>query len=77
MKSLRHELKDILGPDFEQLFSDIPVPKHPLDDEQADPFTTPDLATVTAARLEVERIKRRNAEATPTPIWPARDGGEI
>ena len=72
----KHALNDIFN-GFDQIFADIPVPKHPLDNEQAAPFTTPDLAALKAAKLGIEQIKRRNAENTPTPIWPAHKGGEL
>ena len=75
MKS--YDLKDVLGPAFEEMFADIPVPKHPLDNEQAAPFTTPDLASLKAARLGVEQIKRRNLEGTPLAVWPKKEGSEL
>lgn len=48
-----------------------------LDDEQTAPFSPPDEATVKHARLELERIKARNLEATPIPPNPTSEGNEL
>lgn len=73
-------LDAILGAAFPQLFANVAVPKSPFDDEQHAPLTPlseSDAATLASARLELERNRRRQNEATPTPIWPAHKGGEL
>lgn len=57
---------DAMFSDFNGLFTAVPMPKHPLDDEQAAPFTAPTDAEIARMREGVDAIKRRNAEASPT-----------
>lgn len=63
--------------DFEGLFAGVPAPKHPLDSEQAAPFTTPTTAEVEAMRAGVEEAKRRNREASPFRAWQPIGDQEI
>lgn len=40
-------------------------------------FQRADLATVCAVRLEVERLRRRLADATPCPLWHPAPHGDL
>lgn len=73
-------LDAILGAAFPRLFANVAVPKSPFDDEQhapLAPLNEADAATLAAARLELERNRRRLNDGTPHPIWPAHKGGEL
>ena len=48
---------------FDRLFEDIPMPKHPLDDEKAAPLVQPEPDLIETVRAGILRVKLANEEA--------------
>lgn len=45
---------------FDRLFAGIPMPKHPLDDEQASPLVQPEPDLIETMRAGIALVKRQN-----------------
>jgi hypothetical protein len=49
---------------FDHLFADIPMPKHPLDHEQAAPLVQPEHDLIETVRAGIARVKLQHEEAS-------------